>query len=284
MASVVLMLGNENALPPPKEPAFFAEEEMPGLGSISSGPTLDSRAHNISDMDLKAANQQIKDGETISNGGMFELNLSYGLRIETKRLRTHQAGHLPPGALPISAIILNGGETVIGLSNSFVSNGTTSLVAKLLDIPEIQLMKFGRDIMSGKEREFTSWKSLDDPLQGLYVLYMETNGYPQAFHERCGSVTKYRFKSGPRNGLRLSGFPSRICNINSSPVCSCILVWMVLNHYNQKNGMQEFGQVAVSISVTLVLVGLTLAVYAYKKKCSQRLWNAINPLLSTADK
>ncbi|XP_035830859.1 G-type lectin S-receptor-like serine/threonine-protein kinase At4g27290 [Helianthus annuus] len=42
MLSVVLMLGNENALPPPKQPAFFTEEEMPDFGCISSGPTLDS--------------------------------------------------------------------------------------------------------------------------------------------------------------------------------------------------------------------------------------------------
>ncbi|GJS83390.1 G-type lectin S-receptor-like serine/threonine-protein kinase isoform X2 [Tanacetum coccineum] len=39
MSSVVLMLGNENALPLPKQPAFFAEEEMPEHRSISSGPT-----------------------------------------------------------------------------------------------------------------------------------------------------------------------------------------------------------------------------------------------------
>ncbi|KAL8241143.1 hypothetical protein R6Q59_014498 [Mikania micrantha] len=42
MSSVVLMLGNDKALPPPKQPAFFAETEMPELGSISSGPTIDS--------------------------------------------------------------------------------------------------------------------------------------------------------------------------------------------------------------------------------------------------
>ena len=42
MSSVVLMLGNENALPPPKHPAFLAEEEMPELRSISSGPTVGS--------------------------------------------------------------------------------------------------------------------------------------------------------------------------------------------------------------------------------------------------
>ncbi|KAK1421239.1 hypothetical protein QVD17_23424 [Tagetes erecta] len=42
MSSVFMMLGNENALPPPKEPAFFVEEEMPQLRSVSSVPTLDS--------------------------------------------------------------------------------------------------------------------------------------------------------------------------------------------------------------------------------------------------
>nr|GFB90375.1 G-type lectin S-receptor-like serine/threonine-protein kinase At4g27290 isoform X2 [Tanacetum cinerariifolium] len=42
MASVVSMLGNENSLPEPKPPAFFAEEGMPELKSFSSAPTLDS--------------------------------------------------------------------------------------------------------------------------------------------------------------------------------------------------------------------------------------------------
>nr|GEU55744.1 apple-like protein [Tanacetum cinerariifolium] len=42
MASVVSMLGNENSLPEPKQPAFFAEEGMPELKSFSSAPTLDS--------------------------------------------------------------------------------------------------------------------------------------------------------------------------------------------------------------------------------------------------
>ncbi|XP_023769366.2 G-type lectin S-receptor-like serine/threonine-protein kinase At4g27290 [Lactuca sativa] len=43
MSSVVLMLGNENYLPPPKQPAFFAEERfVTEINSMSSAPTLDS--------------------------------------------------------------------------------------------------------------------------------------------------------------------------------------------------------------------------------------------------
>ncbi|KAI3520122.1 hypothetical protein L1887_09346 [Cichorium endivia] len=42
MSSVVLMLGNENYLPPPKQPAFFAEETLRDINSLSSAPTLDS--------------------------------------------------------------------------------------------------------------------------------------------------------------------------------------------------------------------------------------------------
>ncbi|KAL7612409.1 hypothetical protein Lser_V15G08620 [Lactuca serriola] len=43
MSSVVLMLGNENYLPPPKQPAFFAEERfVTEINSLSSAPTLDS--------------------------------------------------------------------------------------------------------------------------------------------------------------------------------------------------------------------------------------------------
>ncbi|CAI9273446.1 unnamed protein product [Lactuca saligna] len=43
MSSVVLMLGNENYLPPPKQPAFFAEERfVTEINSMSSALTTDS--------------------------------------------------------------------------------------------------------------------------------------------------------------------------------------------------------------------------------------------------
>ncbi|MFS8012536.1 putative bulb-type lectin domain-containing protein [Helianthus anomalus] len=65
-------------------------------------------------------------------------------------------------------------------------------------------MKLGKDLVIGVDRYLTSWKSMDDPSPGLYVSWMDTNGYPQAFQKR-GSVLQLRF--GPGIGVRFSGFP-----------------------------------------------------------------------------
>ena len=43
MSSVVFMLGNEGALPKPKQPAFFTDRNLPGTGfSSTSYPTSSS--------------------------------------------------------------------------------------------------------------------------------------------------------------------------------------------------------------------------------------------------
>ncbi|CAI9284701.1 unnamed protein product [Lactuca saligna] len=42
MSSVVLMLGNENSLPPPKQPAFFTKDKLLEFTPSSSVPALDS--------------------------------------------------------------------------------------------------------------------------------------------------------------------------------------------------------------------------------------------------
>ncbi|XP_076935372.1 G-type lectin S-receptor-like serine/threonine-protein kinase At4g27290 isoform X3 [Bidens hawaiensis] len=70
-------------------------------------------------------------------------------------------------------------------------------------------MKIGKDLITGIDRQFTSWKSLDDPSPGQYVILMDTNGFPQIFQKR-GSVFHTRF--GPWNGVRFNGMPSLIQN------------------------------------------------------------------------
>ncbi|KAI3520131.1 hypothetical protein L1887_09355 [Cichorium endivia] len=67
-------------------------------------------------------------------------------------------------------------------------------------------MKLGKDLVSGRETRVTSWKSLDDPSAGLYVNWLDADGYPQTFLRR-GSVIQYRF--GPWNGIRFSGYSSK---------------------------------------------------------------------------
>ncbi|KAJ0533557.1 putative non-specific serine/threonine protein kinase [Helianthus annuus] len=58
------------------------------------------------------------------------------------------------------------------------------------------------DLITGIDRKWTSWNSLDDPSPGRYVIWMDTNGFPQIFVNRS-SVLHTRF--GPWNGVRFSG-------------------------------------------------------------------------------
>ncbi|KAD4384905.1 hypothetical protein E3N88_25073 [Mikania micrantha] len=73
-------------------------------------------------------------------------------------------------------------------------------------------MKVGKDLITGIDRQWTSWKSLDDPSSGQYAIYMDTKGFPQIFQRR-GSELHTRF--GPWNGVRFSGMPSLIQNPTS---------------------------------------------------------------------
>ncbi|KVI02213.1 Apple-like protein [Cynara cardunculus var. scolymus] len=66
-------------------------------------------------------------------------------------------------------------------------------------------MKFGKDLVTGLERYFTSWKSENDPSIGDHSVWIETKGYPQLI-VRDGR--KIRFRAGPWNGLRFSGEPN----------------------------------------------------------------------------
>lgn len=51
MSSVVFMLGNEGALPKPKQPAFFTDRNLPGTGfSSTSYPTSSSNDLTLSEI------------------------------------------------------------------------------------------------------------------------------------------------------------------------------------------------------------------------------------------
>ncbi|KAJ0874209.1 putative protein kinase RLK-Pelle-DLSV family [Helianthus annuus] len=70
-------------------------------------------------------------------------------------------------------------------------------------------MKLGRNLVTGIERNFTSWKSDNDPASGVFSNWIDTRGYPQMILTRGGEIM---FRGGPWNGLRFSGTPNLILN------------------------------------------------------------------------
>ncbi|XP_052622287.1 G-type lectin S-receptor-like serine/threonine-protein kinase At4g27290 [Lactuca sativa] len=70
-------------------------------------------------------------------------------------------------------------------------------------------MKFGKDLITGKERYFTSWKSPNDPSVGLYNFRVDTNGYPQIF---LGEGEAETLRLGLWNGVGFQGIPEETMN------------------------------------------------------------------------
>ncbi|XP_071705882.1 G-type lectin S-receptor-like serine/threonine-protein kinase At4g27290 isoform X2 [Rutidosis leptorrhynchoides] len=70
-------------------------------------------------------------------------------------------------------------------------------------------MKLGKDFVSGRDWRLTSWKNVNDPSSGRYIMFLDTQGFPQIFEER-GSISILRF--GPWNGERFSGLPIHTLN------------------------------------------------------------------------
>ncbi|KAJ9545644.1 hypothetical protein OSB04_025351 [Centaurea solstitialis] len=126
--------------------------------------------------------------------------------------------------------LMNGGDTI--WSSSLVSLRNIAPVAQLLengnlvvrdernttdqqkfifqsfDHPTDNLlpgMKLGKDLVTGIDRHWTSWKNLDDPSPGEYTTYLDTNGFPQII---VGHDEDVHLRFGPWNGLRFSGMPS----------------------------------------------------------------------------
>lgn len=108
-----------------------------------------------------------------------------------------------------------------------VSNATSNSTAKLLDSGNLVLcndscskfiwqsfdhltdtylpdMKFGHNRKTGLKSSLTSWKSRDDPARGNYSAVLDRRGLPQLF--TYGGSAPY-WRSGPWNGLELSGIP-----------------------------------------------------------------------------
>lgn len=65
-------------------------------------------------------------------------------------------------------------------------------------------MKAGIDLVTGVDRYFTSWKSVDDPSTGSFTGQIDPHGFPQFF--RLKDSAKWA-RTGPWNGGQFSGSP-----------------------------------------------------------------------------
>ncbi|KAJ9553560.1 hypothetical protein OSB04_017605 [Centaurea solstitialis] len=132
-------------------------------------------------------------------------------------------------------MVLSGGNTVIWSSNSTVSDRNLNPVVQLLETGNLVEwdtsstersliwqsfdyfgdtllpgMKFGKDLETGRERYLISWKSPDDPSLGRYLIWVDTNGYPQIKRSE-GRVLLSRL--GPWNGVGFSGLPIDVASL-----------------------------------------------------------------------
>ncbi|CAH1440320.1 unnamed protein product [Lactuca virosa] len=185
-------------------------------------------------LDIVSAHQRIKDGNTIvSAGEIYEMGFfSPGksknryLGIWYKKISPCTVVWVANREIPIndasgvfevtregSLLILSDSNTVIWSSNSTVPVKDVNPVAQLLDNGNLVVwgrMKFGKDLITGRERYLTSWKSPDDPSVGRYKIWIDTNGYPQLF---VGDSLFRRSRLGPWNGLGFRGLALENLNL-----------------------------------------------------------------------
>ncbi|KAF7112201.1 hypothetical protein RHSIM_RhsimUnG0255500 [Rhododendron simsii] len=101
-------------------------------------------------------------------------------------------------------------------------------------------MKLGRNLKSGLDQYLTSWRSTDDPAPGNFTYRLDPSGYPELILRSGDAV---RFRSGPWNGLRFSGFIMLVPN----PVYTFGFV------FNQEEVYYYFELVNVSVVSRLAL-------------------------------
>ncbi|KAI7739625.1 hypothetical protein M8C21_001581, partial [Ambrosia artemisiifolia] len=201
-----------------------------GILKVSSNAILQL----VSVVDTLSPTEHIRDGDTIvSSGGMFEMGffnpgnsknrylgiwykkVSYGTVVWVAN--RDRPLNTTSGILQVSN---NGILQLVSVVAQLLDNGNlviregSRIIWQSFDYPGdtyLPGMKIGSDLSRGIDRQWTTWKSLDDPSPGQYVIWMDTNGFPQIFEKR-GSVLHMRF--GPWNGVRYSGMPS----LRESPI------------------------------------------------------------------
>ncbi|KAJ0733731.1 putative protein kinase RLK-Pelle-DLSV family [Helianthus annuus] len=102
-------------------------------------------------------------------------------------------------------------------------------------------MKNGKNLVTGIERYYTSWKSEDDPAAGDFSVRLDSRGYPELLILRDGK--EIEFRSGPWNGLRFSGSP----NMKPNPIFNFTFI------VNQREIYYQYNLLNTSVYTRLVV-------------------------------
>ncbi|KAI3799729.1 hypothetical protein L1987_35029 [Smallanthus sonchifolius] len=70
-------------------------------------------------------------------------------------------------------------------------------------------MKIGVDLVTGIQRNLTSWKTPGDPSPGSYTVSMDINGYPQLYITNMRDESSLQQRVGSVNGVGFSGMRGR---------------------------------------------------------------------------
>ncbi|KAG4986186.1 hypothetical protein JHK84_034135 [Glycine max] len=99
--------------------------------------------------------------------------------------------------------------------------------------------ELGWNLETGLERTLSSWKSVDDPTEGEYIVKMGLRGYPQIMNFKGPNLES---RVGSWNGLSVVGYPG--------PVLATPQKFEI----NEKEVYYEFEVLARSVFIILALV------------------------------
>ncbi|TXG67247.1 hypothetical protein EZV62_008522 [Acer yangbiense] len=102
------------------------------------------------------------------------------------------------------AVLLGSGNLVV---KDGTDNNPDNFLWQSFDHPGDTLlpgMKLGKNLVTGMEWFYTSWKSTDDPSRSDFTMLIDPRGYPQLFL-KMGPVIVYR--AGSWNGVQWTGSP-----------------------------------------------------------------------------
>ncbi|KAL2985156.1 hypothetical protein AAZX31_12G134300 [Glycine max] len=155
-------------------------------------------------LDSLAVSQSIRDGETLVLAGGIT-----------------KVGFFSPGNSTRRYLeLLNATNSTIWSSN-ISSKALNNPIAYLLDSGNFSFdypcdmlmlgMKLGWNLEMGLERSLSSWKSVNDPVEGEYTLKLDLEGYPHAVIHKGPEI---KIRKGPWNGQSWPEFPDPTLKIS----------------------------------------------------------------------